>query len=152
MKRNTAVRADWMEVLEDRRLFSAGHLAPAIGVSPPAPPSVDIPMVATPNVIGTYTGTNTDSNEKLPGTLTAVILTQTAKGKLTGYVESTFPGNPTKITQFTGSINGDSLVMNTPTTIVMATISHKGNVLTGYYTFKTTGDSSIGQFVVTRSA
>jgi hypothetical protein len=152
MKRQTAYRANLMEVLEDRRLFSTSPVAPLHDPAPPQSPSMDATTVATPNIVGSFTGISNDTNEKLPGKLTAVILTQSASGEITGYVVSKYPGNPAKTTDFTGQISGDSVIINTSTTAVHVTVSHKGTVMTGYYTFKSSDDSSIGHFVMTREA
>jgi hypothetical protein len=151
MIRNNAHRADWIEALEGRRLYSAAPLVPVVGASAPHVPTVSAPKVSTPNVVGTYTGTVVDSNEKLPGTETAVILTQGPDGRITGYVESVYPGNAPHTTQFTGVVTGDSVTIKTSTTTVTATFSANGTVLTGGYVFKSSDDSSVGHFVLTRT-
>jgi hypothetical protein len=151
MIRQTASRGSWFEVLEDRRLFSAAPIAPVGSSSPPHAPQVSEPKVTTPNLVGTYTGTVTDSNEKKPGTIEAVIETQSASGKVTGYVECTYPGQAAHITQFTGTITGDSFTMTTSTTVVTGTVSNNGKTLTGSYNFNSGSDSSVGHFVVNRT-
>ena len=151
MNRGTAFSPDWIEILEDRRLYSAAPLAPAVKSSPPHVPVVAAPKVTTPNVIGTYSGTVSDSNEKKPGTMITVITSQSSSGKITGYVESTYPGQAAHITQFAGTITGDSITINTGTTAVTATVSANGKTITGSYNFKSGSDSSVGHFVVNRS-
>jgi hypothetical protein len=130
MQRRTS-RGHWIEALENRQLFA---------VSP----------VATPAIIGTFTGMTTDSNEKSPGTITAIVETQTHTGKLTGYVEIKFPHEHTHITYFTGKISGDSFTMTTDTTTVKGTVSDSGHVLHATYVFMSSDDNSTGEFDVTR--
>jgi hypothetical protein len=149
--RRAAYQSGWVEALEGRRLFSAGPVGPVVDSSPPHGPVVSAPKITTPDIVGSFTGTVVDSNEKSPGVFTAVILTQSSSGKLTGYVESTYPGNAPHVTYFTGTISGDVFTMHTPTTVVTGTVWQNGVTLTGSYVFKTSTDSSIGHFVASRA-
>jgi hypothetical protein len=151
MNRKTTFSTGWMEILENRLLFSAAPVGPVLESSPPHTPTVKAPQITTPNVIGTYTGNVTDSNEKKPGKITLVISSQTNGGKITGYVESTYPGQSPHTTQFTGTITGDSFTINTSTTTVTGTVSSNGKTITASYNFKSGSDSSVGHFVANRS-
>lgn len=123
-------RHQWIESLENRQLFAVSTV--------------------TPSIIGTFSGMTTDSNEKSPGTISAIIQSQSASGKVTGYVEIKFPHEHTHIAYFTGKISGDSFTMKTDTTTVKGTVSDSGHILHGTYTFNSSGDSSTGEFDVTR--
>ena len=129
MNRNNGYRAQWVEVLENRQMYSASSHV---------------------QVVGTFTGTVVDSNEKLPGTITIIIESETASGKITGLVESKFPHEHTHVNAFTAQINGNVLTSTTSTTSVKVTFSASGRLLTGSYTFKMSDDKSTGHFTATR--
>jgi hypothetical protein len=157
MNRNTVYPRDWVEVLESREMFSASFDSLVLDSSAALAPAVVMPRVAeakvkTPNIVGAYTGAVSDTNESAAGVITTVIKTQNAQGKITGYVESVYPGQATHTTSFTGTIIGDAFIMKTATTTVTGTVSSSGSglVLTGSYSFNGSNDSSIGRFVVTR--
>ena len=129
MNRKTAYRADWVEGLENRQMFSASSLV---------------------QMVGTYTGTTRDSNEKSPGTQTTVIQSETHTGKITGYTETKFPHEHTHVSYFTGKITGNSILVTTATTTIKCKISDSGHVLVGSYAFASSDDSSTGSFSLTR--
>jgi hypothetical protein len=131
--------AEWMESLEDRRLFAASPLALMLHSVP-----------TTPSLVGTYTGTVHDSNEKAAGTITTIIKTD-SNGKITGVTESKYPHEHTHDNDFTGKVSGNTLTITTSTTTIKIKLSDNDRVLTGSYVFKNGDDSSTGKFVVTRS-
>jgi hypothetical protein len=100
--------------------------------------------------VGTFTGTVNDTNEATPGLFTAVILTQTAGGKITGMVESKYAHEHTHINDFTGTIHGNTVSITTSTTTVSVRVSEDGHMLSGSYAYQGSGDSSTGGFVATR--
>ena len=73
MDRHAAHRADWVESLENRRMFSVSPHTPVLDSPPMQVALLATPQVTTPSVVGTYTGTVNDSNERSPGIMTAVI-------------------------------------------------------------------------------
>lgn len=149
MNRSNAYPIDWVQALENRRMFAVSPQTLAMELAGVHALTVGA-LKVTPSIVGSYSGTVTDSNEKSPGTITTVIEKESASGKITGYEESKYPHEHTHVTDFTGKISGDSLVLTTSTTTIKVAISDNGHVLTGSYTFKTSDDSSTGHFVVTR--
>src|ERR1700733_6120917 len=73
MNRSSAYRFDWVEVLEDRRMFSASPQSLAMNFVATHAPLQATLKATTPNIVGTYSGTVHDSNEKSAGTMTVVI-------------------------------------------------------------------------------
>jgi hypothetical protein len=157
MDRRRGQSVEWVETLEDRQMFSGvpGALVVDSALAQHAQltvAKVKVGAAKTPSIVGAFTGTVSDSNESVVGVITAVIKTQNAHGKITGYVASQYAGKAGHVTEFTGTIVGDAFTMTTPTTTVTGVVSDGGTVLTGSYVFGASGDSSTGHFVVTRHA
>ena len=150
MNRSSAYRFDWVEVLEDRRMFSASPQSLAMNFVATHAPLQATLKATTPNIVGTYSGTVHDSNEKSAGTMTVVIQTQ-SNGKITGYVDSKYPHEHTHRNFFTAKLSGNSLTVSTSTTSIKVTLSDKDRVMTGSFVFKSSDDSSVGHFVLDRS-
>ena len=122
---------NWLETLERRQMFAASTVAP--------------------HLIGTYSGMTSDSNEKSPGTMIAIIQTQSSSGRVTGLVETKFPHEHTHESAFTGKIAGNYITVNTGTTTIKIKIIDSGHVLRGSYTFQSSNDNSVGSFDLTRT-
>jgi len=149
MNRRNSHQAWQLENLETRQLLSAGvpAIEPLLGVGHAV---VAEPMVRTPNIVGTWTGTAIRTHPKTGGqtkeTFTITVTRQTSTGKLKGTVQAGDHGT------FTGTIKGDSVSLVEITNKgwtqpITGTVSANGKVLSG--TWSNNQDES-GTFSVSR--
>jgi hypothetical protein len=151
MSKHSQKHFTWqLENLETRQLLSASVGLPPLVESRAALVS---PMVKTPSILGTFTGTSTDS-KGVVDSHTLHFTGQSHRGVLTGTSTSKKPHSRTSSTQsFTGHISGNSFTLTVDNgdgsfTTVTGTVSANGKTLSG--TFATTGGSSTGTFKFTR--
>ena len=142
----------WVEALENRRLMSASPDALALDSLVMQTPSLIIPQVATPNIVGTFIGTGTSSTGSSVGTLTIQVTSQSRRGTLMGMVTTKSRHQHSYTYPFTGKIVGDSVKLTTyngDDTTCKGTVSGRhGNVIAGTYS---NPNGNHGNFSVTRT-
>ena len=138
-----------LEALENRRLLSASADALVLDALSAQPALVATPMVTTPNIVGTFTGSSTSSGEKGSSSLTIFVTSQSHTNHITGTANSKYPHQHTHVSTFTGKINGKSFTLNlSDGSVVQGTATNHGHTLSG--TWINSSDASHGTFNVSR--
>ena len=133
MRNQISQHGNWFENLENRRLLSASADALVLDALSAQQAFVMSPMVTTPSIVGTFTGTCVNSKYG-NGTLSVVINTQTSRGTITGTDSIKFAHQHTQNLGLSGKIRGDSITLTqSDGTVITGTASQNGHVLSGAF-------------------